>query len=153
MESQVSVVDCVARVQQRSRSRGPQWGIDPSHMSQTLIRPIGAYSELSLTLDPSRDLNLISWEVVLARGYAFRIPRVSIPHQSNCLCPATHLTSSGAGLTSGEHPWSYHAPDNGVEVMPSFSRPPKVRRQPRNLGRLCWTVRAPIGRMRWASGA
>lgn len=152
MESQVSVVDCVARVQQRSRSSDPQWGSDP-YVSQTLVRPIGASSELSLTLDPARDPNLISWEVVLARGDAFRIPRVSIPHQSACLCPSTHLTSSGAGLTPGEPPWSSHAPDNGVEVMLSFSLPPKVRRPPRNPGRLCWTGRAPIGRMRWASGA
>lgn len=68
----------------------------PSHMSQTLIRPIGANSELSLTLDSSEDLNLIPWKAVLAHGRAFRILRVSIPHQSDCLFPATHLKSSGA---------------------------------------------------------
>ncbi|XP_039740545.1 battenin isoform X2 [Pteropus medius] len=69
--------------------------------SRTLIRPIGANSELLLTLDSSGDLNLIPWEAVLAHGGAFRILR--------------------------------------------------GKRPPQSLGSLCRTVRAPIGRTRWAS--
>ncbi|KAB1263401.1 Battenin [Camelus dromedarius] len=42
----------------------------------TLISPIGANSELSLTSDPSGDLNLLPWEAVRARGGACRIRRV-----------------------------------------------------------------------------
>lgn len=59
-EARVSVMGRGARVRQRSCSWDPQWGVDPSHMSQTLTRPIGADSELSLPLDPSGDLSLIS---------------------------------------------------------------------------------------------
>ena len=95
-----SVVDRGARVQQRSRSWDWQWGVDLSHMSQTDICPTGANSELSLTLDPSGDLNLMPWEVVQARSGAFRILRVSITDRP---VPRDHLISSGAGLTLGEH--------------------------------------------------
>ncbi|KAB0394889.1 hypothetical protein E2I00_008124, partial [Balaenoptera physalus] len=45
----------------------------------TLIRLIGANSELSLTLDPSGDLNLMPWEAVRALGGAFRIRRERRP--------------------------------------------------------------------------
>ncbi|GAB5582945.1 battenin [Prionailurus iriomotensis] len=43
---------------------------------KTLIRRVRAKPGLSLTLNPSRDLNLMPWEAVRARGGAFWIPRV-----------------------------------------------------------------------------
>nr|XP_044602823.1 battenin isoform X2 [Equus asinus] len=55
---------------------------------KTLIHPIGTNSEISLTLDPSGDQNLMPWEAVRARGGVFRIPKVDpgptpIPHNSS----------------------------------------------------------------------
>ena len=101
---------------------GRQWGVDPSYLSQTLIRPIGAKFELSLTSDSRRDQNLMPWEAVRARRGAFRIPRVSIAAEYN---PSTGLTSSVlatylTGSAPGEYPWGHCAPEPGVGVMPSF---------------------------------
>lgn len=82
---------------------GRQWGVDPSYLSQTLIRPIGAKFELSLTSDSRGDQNLMPWEAVRARRGAFRIPRVSIAAEYNpstgltSSVLATYLTGSGAG--------------------------------------------------------
>lgn len=79
---------------------GRQWGVDPSYLSQILIRLIGANFELSLTSDSRGDQNLMPWEAVRARRGAFRIPRVSIaadPHGIDFLCPRDVPTGSGAG--------------------------------------------------------
>lgn len=126
MEPGVRAVARRARVQRRSRSWDRQWGVDPSHLSQPLIRPIRANSELSLTLDPSGDLNLMPWEAARARGSAFRIRRVSIPahpHGIDYLCLCDPPDRFGRWSAPGEHRWGHRAPESGVGVMPS-SPPP-----------------------------
>lgn len=128
-----NVVGRRAPVRRRSRSRERQWGVDPSHLSQTLIRRVRAKPGLSLTLNPSRDLNLMPWEAVRARGGAFWIPRVRIPTrppESDSLCP--HQTrASGAGSAPGGAPWGLRAPASGVEVMLASSRLPRGGDRPR----------------------
>lgn len=128
-----NVVGRRARVQRRSRSWDRQRGVDPSHLSQTLIRRGRAKSGLSLTLNFSRDLNPMPWEAVRALGGAFWIPRVRIPArppESDSLCP--HQTrASAAGSVPGGSPWSLRAAASGVEVMLSSSRPSRGGDRPR----------------------
>lgn len=105
---------------------GRQWGVDPSYLSQILIRLIGANFELSLTSDSRGDQNLMPWEAVRARRGAFRIPRVSIaadPHGIDFLCPRDVPDRLGRWSAPGEYPWDHRAPETGVGVMPSFSPP------------------------------
>lgn len=156
MDPRGNVVGRPARVQTRSRSWDLQWGVDPSHLSQTLTRPVGANSGPSLTLNPSRGLNLMPWEAVRARGGAFWIPRVRIPAhppESDSLCPATHLTrGSGSGSAPGRTPVGPSCPCEWGRGHAVFFSPSQGRRPPQNLGPPCRTVRAPFGRTRWVSG-
>lgn len=130
MDPRGNVVGRPARVQRRSRSWDLQWGVDPFQVSQTLSRLAGASPGLSLTWNPSRDLSLMPWEAVRARGGASWIARVRIPAhapESDSLCPATHLTwGSGAGSAPGRTPVGPSCTcERGGGVMLSSSRPPR----------------------------